>query len=238
MHETKSLAERARRLEPRSAAARARYPHPIIAREGWPFIAAVPSRPRPSHWACGGWWAAPLWLVVAFMVQFFRDPPRRGAAASRERCCRRPTGASSRSSAARDPYLERDAIKMSVFMNVFNVHSNRSPVDGEVRNAWYHIGKFFNAALSKSSLENERAALWIRTAGRRRRHLRADRGARSRGASCATRAPAQRLARGERFGFIRFGSRVDVYLPPDARPVASVGDKVYATESILAVLPA
>ena len=51
-----------------------------------------------------------------------------------------------------------------VITNVFNVHSNRSPVDGEVREAWYHKGKFFNAALSKSSLENERAALWIRTA--------------------------------------------------------------------------
>ncbi len=63
---------------------------------------------------------------------------------------------------ARDPYLERDALKISVFMNVFNVHSNRSPVDGEVRKAWYHGGKFFNAALDKASLENERTALWIR----------------------------------------------------------------------------
>ena len=74
----------------------------------------------------------------------------------------------------RDPYLERDALKISVFMNVFNVHSNRSPVDGEVKERWYTPGKFVNADLDKASLENERNALWLAD-GRRRRHLRAGR---------------------------------------------------------------
>ncbi len=87
------------------------------------------------------------------------------SAASRARCSSPADGRIVAVETRHDPYLERDAIKMSVFMNVFNVHSNRSPVDGEVRKTWYHIGKFFNAALSKSSLENERAALWIRTPG-------------------------------------------------------------------------
>jgi len=64
---------------------------------------------------------------------------------------------------ARDPYLERNAIKVSVFMNVFNVHSNRSPVDGRVQKRWYHPGRFINAAFDKASLENERNALWLRT---------------------------------------------------------------------------
>jgi len=211
------------------------YPHPIIAREGWPFIAASVVAAGLVHWLAGGWWALPLWLVAAFMLQFFRDParvvprdpkavlsPADGRVVAVER--------------ARDPYLERDTLKMSVFMNVFNAHSNRSPVDGEVREAWHHPGKFFNAELSKSSLENERNALWIRTPGGADVTCVQIAGLVARRILCYARA-GQRLARGERYGFIRFGSRVDVYLPADARPVASMGDKVYAAESVLAVLP-
>jgi phosphatidylserine decarboxylase len=213
-----------------------RYPHPIIAREGWPFIFVGIVGAGVVHWAVGPWWAAPLWLLVAFMVQFFRDPPRQ---VPREpRAVLSPAdGRIVAVERSHDPYLERDAIKMSVFMNVFDVHSNRSPVDGEVRNTWYHIGKFFNAALSKSSLENERAALWIRTPGGADVTCVQIAGLVARRILCYAQS-GQRLARGERFGFIRFGSRVDVYLPTGTRLVASVGDKVYATESILAVLPA
>jgi phosphatidylserine decarboxylase len=212
------------------------YPHPIIAREGWAFILAGIVAAALVHWEFGLWWASPLWLLVAFMVQFFRDPPRR---VPREpRAVLSPAdGRIVAVERSHDPYLERDAIKMSVFMNVFDVHSNRSPVDGEVRNTWYHIGKFFNAALSKSSLENERAALWIRTPGGADVTCVQIAGLVARRILCYARS-GQRLARGERFGFIRFGSRVDVYLPAGTRLVASVGDKVYATESILAVLPA
>jgi len=187
------------------------------------------------HWLVGGWWALPLWLVVAFMVQFFRDPPR---AVPRE-----PMAVLSPADGrivaverVRDPYLERDALKLSVFMNVFNAHSNRSPVDGEVRDAWYHRGSFFNAALSKSSLENERNALWMRTAGGADVTCVQIAGLVARRILCYAR-PGQWLARGERYGFIRFGSRVDVYLPLESRPVAAVGDKVYATASVLAMLP-
>jgi phosphatidylserine decarboxylase len=212
------------------------YPHPIIAREGWPFIVSGLIAAGVVHWALGAWWAAPLWLLVAFMVQFFRDPPRQ---VPREpRAVLSPAdGRIVAVERSHDPYLEREAIKMSVFMNVFDVHSNRSPVDGEVRNTWYHIGKFFNAALSKSSLENERAALWIRTPGGADVTCVQIAGLVARRILCYARS-GQRLTRGERFGFIRFGSRVDVYLPTGTRLVASVGDKVYATESILAVLPA
>jgi phosphatidylserine decarboxylase len=211
------------------------YPHPIIAREGWPFIAASVAAVALVHWLAGGWWALPLWFVVAFMVQFFRDPARKvprepGAVLSPA------DGRIVAVERTRDPYLERDALKLSVFMNVFNAHSNRSPVDGEVRKAWHHPGKFFNAELSKSSLENERNALWMRTAGGADVTCVQIAGLIARRILCYA-VPGQRLARGERYGFIRFGSRVDVYLPPESRPVASVGDKVYATASILAMLP-
>jgi phosphatidylserine decarboxylase len=210
------------------------YPHPIVAREGWPFLAASVAAALLVHWWAGAWWAAPLWLVVLFVAQFFRDPPRRaprqeGAVLSAA------DGRIVSVERARDPYLDREALKVSVFMNVFNAHSNRSPVDGEVRETWYHAGRFLNAELSKASLENERAALWIRTddgaditcvqvAGLIARRI----------LNYAKRG--QRLARGERFGFIRFGSRVDLYLPLTAVPHASVGDKVYAAETVLATL--
>ena len=211
------------------------YPHPIIAREGWPFLAAtLIASLAVTGWA-GFWWASPLWLATLFMVQFFRDPPRTvppdpkavlSPADGRIVAVERTT----------DPYLKREALKMSVFMNVFNAHSNRSPVDGEVRNTWYHPGKFFNADLSKASLENERSALWIRTPDGSDVTCVQVAGLIARRILCYA-STGQRLARGERYGFIRFGSRVDVYLPLAAVPRASVGDKVYATETVLAVLP-
>ena len=213
----------------------ASYPHPIIAREGWSFIVIAVLAAVIAHWAFGAWWAAPLWLLVIFLVQFFRDPPRQ--VPQNPKAVLSPAdGRLVTVERSRDPYLERDALKMSVFMNVFNVHSNRSPVDGDVRDTWYHLGRFFNAALSKSSLENERSALWIRTPGGADVTCVQLAGLIARRILCYART-GQRLARGERFGLIRFGSRVDVYLPAGTRPVASVGDKVYATESILAHLP-
>jgi phosphatidylserine decarboxylase len=225
-------------LDPQSTildSERGAYPHPYIAREGWPFIAAVVVAAGFTHWLAGGWWALPLWLVVVFMVQFFRDPPR--AVPREPKAVLSPAdGRIVAVERVRDPYLERDALKLSVFMNVFNAHSNRSPVDGEVRDAWYHRGSFFNAALSKSSLENERNALWMCTAGGADVTCVQIAGLIARRILCYARR-GQRLVRGERYGFIRFGSRVDVYLPLESRPVAAVGDKVYATASVLAMLP-
>jgi phosphatidylserine decarboxylase len=138
------------------------YPHPIIAREGWPFIAAAVIVAVVVQ-ACAGFvWAWPLWLLALFVLQFFRDPPRR-IPDDRRAVLAPADGRVMAVERVRDPWLERDALRISVFMNVFNVHSNRSPVDGEVRDAWYHPGKFLNAALAKASVENERNALWIRT---------------------------------------------------------------------------
>ena len=219
----------------RSPAGGSAYPHPIIAREGWPFIALSVVAAVVVHWFFGVGWAAPLWLIVVFMVQFFRDPPR--TVPQEPRAVLSPAdGRVVAVERTRDPYLDRNALKLSVFMNVFNAHSNRSPVDGEIRETWHNPGRFFNAELSKSSLENERAALWIRTPAGADVTCVQIAGLIARRILCYAKA-GQRLARGERYGFIRFGSRVDVYLPADWRPVASVGDKVYATESILAVMP-
>jgi phosphatidylserine decarboxylase len=207
----------------------------VIAREGWPFLAAAIVASALVHWAAGFWWALPLWLATLFIVQFFRDPPR-PIPQDPQAVLSPADGRIVAVERAQDPYLNRDALKMSVFMNVFNAHSNRSPVDGEIRDTWYHAGKFINAMMSKASLENERAALWIRTPGGADVTCVQVAGLIARRILCYAKT-GQKLARGERFGFIRFGSRVDVYLPPAAVPRASIGDKVYATESVLALLP-
>jgi phosphatidylserine decarboxylase len=180
------------------------------------------------------WWSIPLWLLALFILQFFRDPAREvpddpGAVVSPA------DGRIVEVSRAQDPYLKRDALKVSVFMNVFNVHSNRSPVDGTVRQRWYFPGGFVNAALDKASLENERNALWLRTGDGKDVTCVQVAGLIARRILCYVEAGAE-LARGQRFGFIRFGSRVDVYLPPDAQVKAAIGEKVYAAESVLAWL--
>jgi phosphatidylserine decarboxylase len=138
-------------------------------------------------------------------------------------------------SRVQDPYVKREALKVSVFMNVFNVHSNRSPVDGVVKERWYFPGGFLNAALDKASLDNERNALWLRTREGHDVTCVQVAGLIARRILCYVGAGAE-LERGQRFGFIRFGSRVDHYLPPDAQVNAAIGDKVKAAETVLAWL--
>lgn len=210
------------------------YPHPVIAREGWPLLAAALAAAALVAWLAGPWWSAPLWLAALFILQFFRDPAREVPDDARA-VVSPADGRIVAVEKARDPWLERDALKISVFMNVFNVHSNRSPVDGTVQRIWYHAGEFINAALDKASLANERNALWLRTGDGADVTCVQVAGLIARRILCYVSAGAG-LQRGERFGFIRFGSRVDVYLPLGAQAVAAIGDKVHAAESILARL--
>jgi phosphatidylserine decarboxylase len=212
------------------------YPHPIIAREGWPFLGVAVAVSIGILFFLGWAWSLPFWLISLFMLQFFRDPARE-APEDPQAVLAPADGRIVAVGKERDPYLERDALKISVFMNVFNVHSNRSPVDGTVKQRWYHAGSFLNAALDKASLENERNALWLRTRAGEDVTCVQVAGLVARRILCYVGEGAV-LARGQRYGFIRFGSRVDVYLPANAEPRAALGDRVYATESILARLKA
>ncbi len=210
------------------------YPHPLLAREGWPFAALAVGAALLVGLFIGWWWSAPLWLVAVFVVQFFRDPPRE--VPDDPRAVVSPAdGRIVEISKSQDPWLKRDALKVSVFMNVFNVHSNRSPVDGTVKERWYFPGAFLNAALDKASTSNERNALWLQTREGQDVTCVQVAGLIARRILCYVGAGAE-LVRGQRFGFIRFGSRVDVYLPLDAEVKAALGDKVYAAESVLAWL--
>lgn len=211
------------------------YPHPILAKEGWPFIAIAFFVAVFASFFFGiGLLSLLCWLVLAFVVQFFRDPPRvvpteKGAVLSPA------DGRIVKIETVRDPYADRDALLISVFMNVFNVHSNRASVDGTVTKVQYFPGKFVNADLDKASTENERNAVVIDAWGQTVTLVQVA-GLIARRILCYTQA-GDTLARGQRYGFIRFGSRVDVYLPVGATPRVAPGDKVSATSTILALLP-
>jgi len=211
-----------------------RYPHPIIAREGWPFIAIA--LVIAIGLSLTTWWllAAIAWIAFVFVLQFFRDPPR-NVPGQPNAVLAPADGRIVRIGPARDPYVNRDALMISVFMNVFNVHSNRSPVDATVADAWYHPGKFVNASFEKASSDNERNALRLVTDNGTEVVCVQIAGLIARRILCYVKR-GDKLARGQRYGFIRFGSRVDLYLPADAVPRASVGDKVHATTTVVADL--
>lgn len=205
---------------------------PWLAREGWPFVAVAVAAAAAVAALAGIVWSIPLWLAVAFLVQFFRDPPRQVRAAPRA-IVSPADGRIVRVEAVRDPNTGSDALLISVFMNVFNVHSNRAPVDGVIEQIQYRPGAFVHADLDKASERNEANAIVLRTPTGERISVVQVAGLIARRILCYVRA-GDRLERGQRFGFIRFGSRVDVYLPRFVRPMVAVGDVVHAGTSVLA----
>ena len=214
--------------------ARSNYPHPIVAREGWGFLVFALVIALAVTWLAGAAWSAPFWAMSLFVLQFFRDPARE-IPGDEHTVVSPADGRVVAVETGRDPYLERDALKVSVFMNVFNVHANRSPVGGEIKQVWYSPGSFINAALDKASLENERNALWIRSTTGADIACVQVAGLIARRVLCYVQA-GDSVSRGDRFGFIRFGSRVDVYLPTTARVSVGLGDRVYSGSSVLALL--
>ncbi len=125
--------------------------------------------------------------------------------------------------------------RVSVFMNVFNCHVNRVPIAGEITNIAYRPGKFFNASLDKASVDNERNSLRVKMADGREIAVVQIAGLVARRIVCFIEAGAK-LGTGERFGLIRFGSRVDVYLPSGVDPLVSIGQTMIAGETVIAEL--
>jgi phosphatidylserine decarboxylase len=132
-------------------------------------------------------------------------------------------------------FLKSRAIRISIYMNIFNVHENRYPVSGEVAYLHYNPGKFLNAASEKSSLENEQMSVGIESGGRRIL-VRQIAGLVARRIANYSRM-GDSAVQGERMGIIRFGSRVDVFLPTDAKVVTKLGDTPVAGTTVLAELP-
>ncbi len=130
--------------------------------------------------------------------------------------------------------MSADALtRVSVFMNVFNCHVNRAPMGGEIKAIAYRPGKFFNASLDKASVDNERNSLCIQVEDGRQIAVVQIAGLVAR-RIVSFKEPGQMLQTGERFGLIRFGSRLDVYLPDGVQPLVSVGQSMVAGETVLA----
>ena len=189
-----------------------------------------------SRRSWGLWLAAFVLLLLALCVAyFFRDPERTGdrgpslvvAPADGKLIMITEIGEPS--------FIGGRAIRLSIFMNVFNVHVNRYPVDGIVKYINYNKGKFFNAAAEKSSLENEQMSVGVET-GRYRVLVRQIAGLIARRIVTYSKL-GERVRQGDRMGIIRFGSRVDVFLPLGSTVRAKLGDATTAGVTILAELP-
>jgi len=213
-----------------------------FAREGLLFIAIAAAVAAGgfafaiSRRSWGLWLAAFVLLLLALWVAyFFRDPERTGQ--------RGPSlvvspadGKLIMISEVDEPsFVQGRAIRLSIFMNVFNVHVNRYPVDGVVKHIHYNKGKFLNAASDKSSLENEQMSVGVDT-GRYRILVRQIAGLIARRIVTYSKV-GQQVKQGDRMGIIRFGSRVDVFIPVDSRILGKLGDVTTAGVSILAELP-
>ena len=211
------------------------YPYPFFAREGRPFI-AISLLVFLALLILGLFFGAFLAVILSiFTFQFFRDPKRSGP--NDDSVITSPAdGRVIFIGKSLDPLQNTEALKISVFMNVFNVHSNRSPIEGTIKSVDYQSGNFFNADLDKASEQNERnSVLFVDKSGRRLTCIQIA-GLVARRICCYV-SPGDTVQRGARFGFIRFGSRVDVYLPVNSRPLVTVGDKILAHSSAIANWP-
>lgn len=202
-----------------------------IAREGYPFILAA------VVLAVIAWFVTP-WLefffgpLAVFVVAFFRDPER--VVPDDENSIVSPADGRviKVETVTDDRILGKEVLRICIFMNVFNVHVNRAPASGVVTDVIYNPGKFFNASFDKASLLNEQNAVVMKARNGETFAFNQIAGLIARRIVCYAR-PSMKLSRGERFGLIRFGSRVDVHLPAGTRAAVQVGDKVRAGSSIL-----
>ena len=206
-----------------------------IHRAGWPFIALFAAVTRLLWWL-----ATPLGLfglvLTAWCAYFFRDPAR--VTPDRAGLVISPADGVVQMIQPAIPPAElgldqRPLNRVSIFMNVFNVHVNRSPVDAEVIALAYRPGKFLNAALDKASEHNERQSVHLRTAEGVNFCVVQIAGLVARRIKCDLTA-GKKVRAGERFGIIRFGSRVDVYLPEGVQPMVCVGQTTIGGETVLA----
>ena len=176
-------------------------------------------------------------LLTLFVLYFFRDPARNTR--DDEKSVLSPADGriveATPGPCPLDPKGER-AFKVSVFMSVFDVHVNRIPVSGKILEATYHPGKFLVASLDKASEQNERNALTLETHDGRRVVIVQVAGVIARRIACWVRQ-GDEVQAGQRFGLIRFGSRLDVYLPADSRITAAPGQRVRAGETVIGYLP-
>ena len=206
--------------------------HCGITPEGWPCIGLTGL--SALVFALLDWWFLALVLLALcwFSLHFFRDPERvvpqgEGLAVSPA------DGKIIRVEDRADPFSDETRCYVSIFMNVFSVHVNRAPVDCVVEDIRYWPGKFLNAAFDKASTDNERCAYRLRGDDGQVWSMVQIAGLVARRIVCRTE-PGDPLARGQRYGMIRFGSRVDLYLPRGYVAAVRIGEQVFAGQSVIA----
>jgi phosphatidylserine decarboxylase len=205
-----------------------------VAAEGWPFIGPLAVL-TAVLFAFG--WRTPGFVFLAltlFVLFFFRDPERTVPAGSDLVV----SPADGRVIVVKDVfepnYLKQDMQQVSIFLSVFNVHVNRAPLGGTVEAVKYTPGRFLVASVDKASTDNEQTAMVI-SDGRRRILVKQIAGLIARRIVCYAK-PGDRIAAGERYGLIRFGSRVDIFLPKDAELRVKVGDRIKGARDVIGVL--
>ncbi len=205
--------------------------------EGYPFVAIFAAVALVLMWL----WQPLGWLGVGATIwcyYFFRDPKRSVPQAPGLIVSPADGVVSLIGPAMPPPELGLPPVELtriSVFMNVFNCHVNRAPIAGRIAAIGYRPGKFFNASLDKASVDNERNGLAIELADGRKIAVVQIAGLVARRIVCFAK-PEQTLRTGERFGLIRFGSRLDVYLPAGVVPLVALGQSMVAGETVLADL--
>ena len=210
-------------------------PQVPVAKEGYPFICfaafcSILLALLDFPVAAGG-----AFILTLFVLGFFRDPERLGP--EREDALVSPADGKVIliDKIVNNKFTETDAVKISIFMNVFNVHVNRVPCSGKVDRGVYKPGKFYSADSEKGGLENEYCTTVITTTNGKKLAFAQIAGLIARRIVCWLE-PGDQVARGKRFGLIRFGSRVDLYFPVETNIAVKVGDKVRAGESVLGYL--
>lgn len=208
--------------------------HPV-ASEGYPFIALFAF--ITLIFALLGWSVLTILglSLTLFTLYFFRNPERRPPADPAAIVAPADGKIIFVGTVQEERSLHAEAVKISIFMSVFNVHVNRVPFSGKVLDLFYNKGEFFNAALDKASLSNEQAGILLETEGGHRLLFVQIAGLIARRIVTYPQV-GDRLERGKRYGLIRFGSRVDLYLPPDTELAVRLGDRTVAGETILGYL--
>ena len=208
-----------------------------IHREGYPFIALF-AAVNLLAFLLAGWLGWLLLPVTIWCIAFFRDPERNTPTGENLVICPADGKLLPIVEAAPPAELgmgDAPRVRLSIFMNVFNVHVNRNPVSGQVTALSYRPGKFFNASFDKASIDNERMSVRVKAdTGQELAYVQIA-GLVARRIVCELNQ-GQSVVRGQRFGIIRFGSRVDVYLPPGCEILVTAGMKTTAGETVLARL--
>ena len=210
--------------------------HTPFAREGYPFIGGAAFVTVVFAILGWGFLTVVCLALTLFTAWFFRNPER-VPPAGEKKVVSPADGKVIFIGEVSEPRCGSDPVtKISIFMNVFNVHVNRTPVSGTVIDRFYNAGSFLNAALDKASLENEQCGLVVRTDGGHTVMFVQIAGLIARRIVTYPEI-GDRIERGRRYGLIRFGSRVDVYLPPGSAIAVRLGEITRAGETVLGELP-